>query len=167
MATLDAYFLTLREVQSVCGTGALACYGGNELIAPPEDPQFDLSAESITAHEYGHHIAAHRLNPPGEAIDTGAKRWATYENVCVQSRKNVFFPGAEDDQHYFYNPGEGWAETFRVLNERRLGLPELPWDIVTDALYPDAKALALLEQDVTDPWTKNSTLARTARSRSV
>jgi hypothetical protein len=160
LATLDAYLLTLREVQSVCGPGALACYGRNRIIAPAQDPEIGLSAESVAAHEYGHHVAAHRLNPPWEAIDTGAKRWASYENVCLKTRKGVYYPGAEDQERYFYNPGEGWAEAYRVLNERQLGLEEAPWDIVTNELYPDDKALALLQQDVTAPWTKTTTLSR-------
>jgi hypothetical protein len=160
LATLDAYLLTLSQVQAVCGEGALACYGRNEIIAPAEDPAFDLSAESVVAHEYGHHVAAHRINTPWEAIDYGTKRWATYENVCSKTRKGVYYPGDESEERYFYNPGEGFAEAYRVLNERHLGLHEAPWDIVTNALYPDDNALALLEQDVTAPWTKNTTLTR-------
>jgi hypothetical protein len=172
LSTLDAYFLTLKEVQSVCGPGALACYGGNRIFGPAQDPEFDLSAESVVTHEYGHHVAAHRLNPPWEAIETGTKRWASYQSVCAKARKHVYFPGAEDQDHYFFNPGEGFAESYRVLNERRAGLTEAPWAIVTNQLYPDDNALALLEQDVTSPWTKNSALARTgsvskaAKSRS-
>jgi hypothetical protein len=160
LTTLDAYFLTLREVQAICGRGALACYGDNEMFAPAEDPAIDLSTESVVAHEYGHHMAAHRLNPPWEAVDYGTKRWASYMNVCAKTRRDQWFPGAEDTNKYFYNPGEGLAEAFRVLNEQRLGLQESPWDIVSDDFMPDAQALVLLEQDVTDPWTKNTTLAR-------
>jgi hypothetical protein len=159
LATLDAYLLTLREVQAICGTGALACYGRNEIIAPAEDP-VDLSAESVVAHEYGHHVAAHRINTPWDAIDYGTKRWATYENVCSKARKGVYYPGDETEEHYFFNPGEGFAEAYRLLNERKLSLQEAPWDIVTNALYPDDNALTRLEQDVTAPWTKNTTLMR-------
>ena len=161
LETLDAYLLTLSQVQAICGQGALACYGRNEIIAPAEDPAFDLSAESVVAHEYGHHVAAHRVNTPWEAIDYGTKRWATYENVCSKARKGVFYPGDETEAHYFYNPGEGFAEAYRLLNERKLSLQEAPWDIVTNALYPDDNALTLLEQDVTAPWTKNTALTRT------
>ena len=160
LTTLDAYFLTPLEVQRVCGRGALACYGDNQMFAPAEAPAFDLSAESVVAHEYGHHMAAHRINTPWEAVDYGTKRWASYMNVCAKTRKDQWFPGAEDADKYFYNPGEGLAEAFRVLNEQRLGLPQAPWDIVSQDFVPDAKALALLAQDVTNPWTKNTTLAR-------
>lgn len=170
LSTLDAYLATRHEVESECGSGALACYGGNEMIAPAQDPQIDLSSESVVAHEYGHHVAAHRLNPPWDAIDTGTKRWASYQNVCLNTRKKKYFPGAEDRDHYFYNPGEGFAETYRVANERLLSLQEAPWDIVTNDLYPDDNALALLEQDVSAPWTKPTALAQsgsvTAKSSS-
>src|SRR5262249_43250975 len=55
----------------------------------------------------------------------------------------------------------GWAETYRVLNERRLGLAETPWEIVSQSLYPTNAALAAAEQDVTSPWTDDTTTART------
>ena len=160
LTSLNAYLVTPREVQNVCGPGALACYGRNQLVAPAEDPQLNLSAESVAAHEYGHHVAAHRLNDPWDAIDTGTKRWASSENVCLKTKKGAYHPGAEDEDHYFTNPGEGFAEAYRVLNERRLSLTEAPWEIVTNQFYPDNAALTLLQQDVTSPWTKNTTLAR-------
>ncbi len=48
-----------------------------------------------------------------------------------------------------------------MLNERRAGLPEAPWDVVTRLLYPDDTALGLAEQDVTTPWQGTSTSVRT------
>jgi hypothetical protein len=172
LASLDAYLLSASEVQRECGPGALACYGRNRIIAPAEDPSFDVSAQSVVAHEYGHHVAAHRLDTPWDAIDYGTKRWASYEKVCSKTRKGLYYPGDETEEHYFYNPGEGFAEAYRVLNERRLSLDEAPWDIVTNELFPDDNALALIEQDVSTPWTKNTALTRTgsvstsAKSRS-
>ena len=62
-----------------------------------------------------------------------------------------------------YNPGEAFAETYRVLNQQRLGLPQEPWSIVTTSLYPDATALSLLEQDVLTPWTANTSRRLTAK----
>ena len=59
------------------------------------------------------------------------------------------------------NPGEGWAETFRVLNQRRLGVAESPWEIVTQSLYPTAAALTAAEQDVVDPWRAGTSTAQT------
>jgi len=161
LSTVDVYLLSATEVSAVCGQGALACYGGNEIYAPAEDPAFDLSAESVVAHEYGHHVAAHRLNPPWDAIDYGTKRWASHMNVCAKTERGMWYPGDETEDRYFLNPGEGFAEAYRVLNEQQLQLPEAPWDIVSEQFVPDSTALALLQQDVTSPWTKNVTLTRT------
>jgi hypothetical protein len=63
---------------------------------------------------------------------------------------------------YETNPGEGWAETYRVLNQRRLGVPESPWQIVSQALYPTSAALTAAAEDVLTPWTVDSTSSRTA-----
>jgi hypothetical protein len=159
LSLLNAYLMPLSEVQSYCGAQALACYSTNNstLIAPGDDPATDTSAEAVVAHEYGHHVAAHRSNAPWPAVDYGTKRWASYEQVCQRTASGELHPGAETVSRYQTNPGEAYAETFRVLNERRLGLPETPWDIVTTSLYPDASALALVEQDVTQPWTADTT----------
>jgi hypothetical protein len=158
LSDLSAYFLTSAEVQRICGRQALACYGNDELAAPADDPSIDLSAEAVATHEYGHHVADHRRNDPWVAVDTGPKRWASYEQVCARSKSGQLFPGAEDERHYMVNPGEGWAETYRVLNEHRLGLFEPAWNIVTESLYPDSRALTVAEQDVTSPWTKPTAL---------
>lgn len=156
---LQAYLMPLNEVQSYCGRAALACYSSNDstLIAPATDPEGNVSAEAVVAHEYGHHVATHRNDAPWAAVDYGTKRWASYENVCSRTASGELHPGAEDQTNYTTNPGEAFAETYRVLNEHKLGLPETPWNIVSTRLYPDATALALLEQDVTQPWTGPTT----------
>jgi hypothetical protein len=141
----------------------------------PGEEAFGTSAESIIAHEYGHHVATNRRNDPFPAVEWGTKRWATYENVCPEARAGLLVPGAEDAQNYPRNPGEGFAEAYRVLNERRLGLPPMPWDIVTTSLLPDDRALQLIEQDVVSPWGGNTTTrptgsltrARRARTHTV
>ena len=166
LSLLNAYLMPLSEVQSYCGAQALACYSTNNstLIAPGDDPATDTSAEAVVAHEYGHHVAAHRNNAPWDAIDYGTKRWASYEQVCKRTASGELHPGAETVSEYETNPGEAYAETYRVLNERRLGLPETPWDIVTTSLYPDASALALVQQDVTQPWSADTTTTYRGKS---
>ncbi len=144
----------LTEVQRICGRFALACYtpSGQTIVAPGTDPDPTTSAESVIAHEYGHHFAANSNNSPWEAVDYGTKRWATYMQVCKSSASGKMYPGSEDN-NYRLNPGEGFAEAFRVLNEHHLAVPESAWDVVSTIFYPDASALAALEQDVTTPWT--------------
>jgi hypothetical protein len=156
LAQVTAYLAPLDEVQLVCGADALACYSPTEslLVAPGEAPAADISAEAVVTHEYGHHVAAHRLNPPWPAVDYGTKRWASYDEVCRRTRTGELHPGAETIPNYELNPGEAFAESYRVLNQHKAGVAETPWDIVDQRLYPTADALTLLEQDVTAPWTK-------------
>jgi hypothetical protein len=58
-----------------------------------------------------------------------------------------------------------------VLNERKAGIAETPWQVVSDSLVPDDTALALLQQDVSTPWqgasttTRTGSLTRTTRAR--
>jgi hypothetical protein len=161
------------QIGRVCGASALACYSGedNVLVAPGDDPNAGISAEAVMTHEYGHHVAAYRSNAPWSALDYGTKRWASYINVCSRARQGQLFPGAEEFPQYQLNPGEGFAESYRVLNERKAGLAESPWQVVSDSLYPDNTALSLLEQDVSTPWqgptstTRTGTLTRTTRVR--
>jgi hypothetical protein len=159
ISTVTVMLSTDSEISRICGQDALACYSdrGALLYAPGEDPSSSLSAEAVIAHEYGHHVAANRSNAPWQALDWGPKRWASSMQVCAATKQGRLYPGAEDPVRYEENPGEAWAETYRVLNQRRLGLPESPWEIVSQSLYPSSAALTAAEQDVTTPWTANTT----------
>jgi hypothetical protein len=166
LANVRVVLLPLDEVQVVCGDQALACYStqGQSLVTTPDDVPGGPPARALLAHEYGHHVAANRLNPPWRAVDWGTKRWATVTRVCPRARAGELFPG-DEQRNYELNPGEGFAEAYRVLNERRLGRPEYPWGIVTPRLYPDMAALAALERDVLQPWIRPT--VRTIRGRFV
>ena len=93
-------------------------------------------------------------------MDWGTKRWASYENVCAKAKTGELVPG-DEGQFYELNPGEAFAEDYRVLNERRAGIPESSWEVVDPSLYPDQAALDTLAQDVTDPWTGDTTTTYT------
>ncbi len=164
LSSVTVLLATPDQIKRICGGFAVACYDdrGGLLYAPGEDPNSDFSAEAVITHEYGHHVAAHRSNAPWLALHRGPKRWASSMQVCAKARANQLVPGAEDPISYGINPGEGWAETYRVLNERRRGLPEPPWQIVSDSLYPDDAALTAAEQDVTTPLQTETTTTRTA-----
>lgn len=159
LSTVTVLLATPEQISRTCGADAVACYSsrGAQLYAPGEDPDSDLSAEAVITHEYGHHIAANRSNAPWDALDWGPKRWASAMQVCTKARKGVLVPGAEDPVQYTENPGEGWAESYRVLNERKGGRAETPWQIVDQVLYPTAAALTGAEQDVTAPWATATT----------
>jgi hypothetical protein len=165
LSTLTAFLAPADEVQTICGPEAIACYSPRDrtLVAPGEDPGADLSAEAVVTHEYGHHVAANRLNNPWLAVDYGTKRWATSANVCARTNVGELYPGAEDSPRYTLNPGEGFAEAYRVLNQRKAGVAESPWLAVSQELYPTDAQLALLEQDVVAPWA-GSTTTRTRGS---
>ena len=162
LATVTLVLSPYREVQSVCGRSAVACYGDNTIYASADQIEDGISAESVVAHEYAHHVAAARSNAPWAAVDWGTKRWASYMNVCSNAQAGQFFPG-DERAAYQLNPGEAFAEVFRVLNERRLGMVESPWGIVDRRFYPDATALADVEQDVVSPWTAAAAVSFSGR----
>ena len=162
ISDVTIYLATPDEVSTECGGAEIrGCYGQDQLVAPAEDEP-GISAKSVLAHEYGHHVAAHRVNDPWPAVAWGTKRWASYINVCKKAAARQLFPGAENPLEYKFNPGEGFAEAYRLLNEQRLNLPITPWRVVDPKLRPSAKALSLLQQDVTHPWTGPTTLTRHA-----
>jgi hypothetical protein len=158
LSAVRIFIAPLSEVQRFCGQDALACYspGQSLIVGPGDDPSPDLTAEAVFTHEYGHHVANSRNDMPWDAIDYGTKRWSSYMQVCAKAQTGELFPGAESDSRYRLNPGEGFAESYRVLNQRRLGVFESPWQVVSTSLYPDATALSLIEQDVVSPWNGNS-----------
>jgi hypothetical protein len=63
------------------------------------------------------------------------------------TRDGVAYPG-DEDQHYDVNPGEAWAETYRVLN----GQNPFSWPILSDLFAPDQKSLDAARRDVVQPW---------------
>lgn len=150
LAAMRAYVAPLDWVQAVCGPWALGCYGGGELIVPGTAVD-GVSAWEVAAHEYGHHVAASRLNTPWRAIDWGTKRWASHAGICARAAAGTVFPG-DDGTRYDLDPGEGFAEAYRVLNERRRGSTAFTWSIVDASFIPNDEALARIEQDVRRPW---------------
>jgi len=105
----------------------------------------------VAAHEYGHHVAANRLNPPWVALDWGTKRWASYEGVCTRVAAKTAFPG-DEGLNYSLNPGEAFAETFRVAFETGGTGVGFTWPIVDASFRPDTQALAAVREDTLQPW---------------
>jgi hypothetical protein len=149
---LHVYVATPEEVQSECGSPyALGCYSSNELVVIGE-PTRGVDPKAVATHEYGHHVAFNRLNLPWRAVEWGTKRWASYANVCARTVAGSAFPG-DEGVHYSQNPGEAFAETYRLLNESKAGATAFTWPIADSTFYPDAAALQAVEQDVLEPWT--------------
>jgi hypothetical protein len=159
LSTVEVRFDSSRQVRRLCGRLALACYSPSThaIVVPFDQSPDGPSPESILAHEYGHHVAASRLNTPWDANDYGPKRWATAAGVCQKAQAGTLFPG-DEGENYAFNPAEIFAEDYRLLNEQRLGLPISAWEIVDQSVQPDQTVLDALAQDVTDPWAGQRTL---------
>jgi hypothetical protein len=142
---------TLDEVQTLCGARALGCYGDGTLISVGQTLIDGTTSDEVVRHEYGHHIAANRVNPPWLALDWGPKYWASAAGICARVQKGSAFPG-DEGAHYDQNPGEAWAETYRVLEEQKAGILTGDWQIVSRNFFPNTVALAAAERDVLQPW---------------
>jgi hypothetical protein len=156
MNSLSVYVASPSEIASICGPDALACYApaSGEMFVSGEDGEaYGVPRDYTIAHEYGHHIAGNRLNSPWPALETGAKRWSSYEQVCQGVRKRSLYPGNEGN-HYWENPGEAFAESNAHLNYPGVAVP---WGY-SSLLQPSATSLAKLRADITDPWTGPTTV---------
>jgi hypothetical protein len=153
LARLTLNLMPLSDVQTKCGSQALACYDPTleTILASPEDQLDSPPAKEIVTHEYGHHVANSSNDTPWDGLDYGTKRWSSYENICAKAAGGTASPG-DEGSHYFQNSGEAFAESYRVLNLQKLGLPDSGWNIVAPSFYPDATALTLLQEDITTPW---------------
>jgi hypothetical protein len=160
LGLLKAYVAPLEEVWDMCGSWfVIGCYGGSTLVTVGDSSAGEPPA-GVAAHEYGHHIAANRRNDPWPAIDWGTKRWATAMHVCERVANGTAFPG-DEDANYSFNPGEAFAESYRVLIATNGTGVGSDWPIVDPSFRPDATALAALREDVVHPWlgTTSTTIA--------
>ena len=148
-----------------CGSAAAqACYfpSQNRMVINGTNTTASDGAtrDFVIAHEYGHHLANHRINPPFDspAVDWGPKRWASYERVCEGVAAGTLFPGNEGSR-YFQNPGEAFAEAFAFA---RFPTAPVAWHWI-ESLRPDANSLAAARGDALEPWTGPGTVKRQGR----
>jgi hypothetical protein len=153
---LTTYIATLDEVQEICGSRALGCYSRDQMVASGDTTVPDGSPEEVVRHEYGHHIAMHRLNAPWVAIDWGPKNWASAADVCARTTRKEAFPG-DEGSNYARNPGEAWAEVYRLMDERKARITAATWPIIAPSFYPTEAALQAAERDVLQPWRAGKT----------
>ena len=155
--------MTLGELDQLCGGGGgiLACYysGTNQMIVPGDDfvsPGDNADRPFVIAHEYGHHIANHRRNPPFvPTVFYGTKRWVTYERVCPGTGAGRYFPG-NGGSHYYENPGEAFAEAYAFTRFPNKGVI-WNWD---ESLRPNARASRAIRADVLHPWLRRTRIVR-------
>jgi hypothetical protein len=162
LSLVKVYVAPLDEVEEMCfGSDVLGCYFGQTVVTLG-DPSGGFDPFGIAAHEYGHHIAANRNNAPWRAIEWGTKRWATQMNICARATAGTVYPGNED-WFYSLNPGEGFAEAYRVLVETGGTAMGYDWPILDPSFRPTTVALAAVREDVLHPWTGPTT--RTIRGK--
>jgi hypothetical protein len=159
LADLTLYVAPESTVTQMCGEGALGCYYHDDesifVVGDEAELPDPLTVEQVLAHEYGHHVANNRENPPWLAVDKGTKRWASVADVCACIRDESI------GDRYDRDPGEPFAETYRVLVDRLRGLPHI-WPIVDKLFAPTASRLDAARTDVLIPW-KATTRRRTGR----
>lgn len=146
LAELKIEVVAPDEAELRC-RGGLACYlPATETLVMP-DATDGYAWEQVLAHEYGHHLAANRVNAPWSALDYGPKRWATLEDVCQKDREGMFVS-------YRRDPGEAFAEAYRLLVSARTQA-WTPFPVIVDStLFPmAANVQAAVLDDITSPWT--------------
>jgi hypothetical protein len=164
---VTVYLAPLAEVESVCRGDAVGCYGNGRIVATADTLPDGSSPANVLAHEYGHHVAVNRDNAPWPAGTWGPKRWATAARVCEREASGTAFPG-DEGQHYRLNPGEAWAETYRLVNYEKQAWPDWllqPWNVVDSSFFPDAAELAAARADVLQPWYRGRAVSWTGRLR--
>jgi len=159
LSSLTTFVVTFDEVQQICGSSAAGCYGQNRMVVPGQ-AELDITPEEIVRHEYGHHVANNRQNAPWAAIDWGPKRWASTASICARVSRREAYPG-DQGSNYARNPGEAWAEVYRLMDERKAGVTTATWPIIAPNFYPTEAALQAAEADVLQPWTAPRTTTST------
>jgi hypothetical protein len=156
LAIVKAYVAPLDEVQEMCWSDeVIGCYWGNRLVTVG-DSSAGVSPASIATHEYGHHVAANRVNAPWMALAWGTKRWATQAKICSRVTAGTAYPG-DEGVNYAFNPGEAFAESYRILVETNGTALGYDWPIIDPSFRPDAQALTAVREDVLHPWSGPTT----------
>ena len=157
LALVTVRIASLAEVQELCGQRALGCYHRNEIVSLGEVVDGTSTPEEVLRHEYGHHVGFHRTNAPWRAVAWGPKNWASVAGVCSRVSRGEAFPG-DAGRNYSQNPGEAWAEVYRLMDERKAGITTARWDIIARSFFPNDAALAAAERDVLTPWLANTSV---------
>jgi len=164
-ARLSPYFM--MQSSSQCGKDALACYDPSAASLyisweKPPPPSDIFTPRQIAAHEYGHHIAASRWKDGSDdPLAWGPQRWSTAMRVCERAFTDgrsvlspPMYPGDEGN-HYADNPGEIWAEDYRIYAASVNGDPLDSWDssVFNPVWEPSQGLLTAVASDVNTPWT--------------
>jgi hypothetical protein len=159
LGSLSVYVGSPAEIRHLCGGGprVVACYSiGESRMYVPGESVHGVPVEYPLTHEYGHHLASRRSNRPWDALDWGAKHWASAVRVCAHVDRGLLFPGNQG-AHYRDDPGEGFADGYAHLH-----YPDLPW-YYNELMRPGPLEFAAIRRDVLNPW--HGPRSRTFRGR--
>jgi hypothetical protein len=159
LGTLGVYVGAPTEIQRICGgsPGVVACYAiGEGRMYIPGESVHGIPVEYPLTHEYGHHVASWRSNNPWDALDWGAKHWASAMRICTHVHRGLLFPGNQG-AHYRDDPGEGFADGYAHLH-----YPDVPWHF-NELMRPGPIEFEAIRRDVLRPWSGPQ--SRTFRGR--
>ena len=151
LGRLRVYVGTPRQIVRLCGGDpqTLACYAINEArMYVPGEKVDGIPVEYPLTHEYGHHLASARSNNPWDALNWGAKHWASATRICTHVDRGDLFPGNQG-AHYLDDPGEGFADGYAHMH-----YPRVPWQY-NALMRPGRSTFAAIRKDVLSPWTQN------------
>ena len=102
-----------RRGAEVVWEQALACYSPRDatIYAPGDDPSSSVYAKGVLTHEYGHHIAATRLNPPFPAWTTARSAGLRTRTCAREARRATSTRAPKTTGTTCSTPGEAFAET--------------------------------------------------------
>jgi hypothetical protein len=159
LGSLRVYVGTPVEIQRICGghPRVVACYAiGESRMFVPGESVHGIPVEYPLTHEYGHHVASWRSNSPWDALDWGAKHWASAMRICTHVHRGLLFPGNQG-AHYRDDPGEGFADGYAHLH-----YPDVPWNY-NELMRPGPLEFEAIRRDVLRPWS--GPRSRTFRGR--
>lgn len=150
--------LTAVEVAGACVAPVDGCYLRSEhtIVGPAENYRDGTNVATVLAHEFGHHLGTHRLNPPWSAFAYGPRRWATATRACSRVRAGTAFAGDSVGSLYGLDLAEAWAETYahavwRASSWENEWWPPWPW-YLHPSLAPTPRTLELATLDAAEPW---------------
>lgn len=158
LATVRVTVVSPEQAENDCW-GGVACYFPRTATIELPETSGEFPWEQVLAHEYGHHVAASRANPPWKSTETGPKRWATVARVCGMNPIGGLL-------RYRLDPREGFAEAYRLAVAAQTPT-WTPFPLIVDgSVFPmGTAALAAAIADVTTPWTARRTWTETRRLR--
>ena len=160
ISLLTVYIVTFDEAQQICGLER------TRVLRPRRAGRARRAGAGGRDSRGGRATrvrAPRRASPAEHPVGSdrpGAQAVGERDGRLCTRRAPRGLPG-DEGPNYSLNPGEAWAETYRLMTEREAGITTATWPIISQSFYPTAAALQAAKQDVVSPWVKPRTLAFT------